>query len=194
MTKEYEVSHWGNLAVEQWIDARHDGATLKVFRDKTTKQKIRINKTNGCHQGQFSRFDFQRNPGASPSAILEITEILPLEASDVYYRDDIGNISTSSFAVSDKGLEFHIIPRFPLFGGWKNNFYTGYNLPLNNFLSTDNQGNYLLNVSFASSLGDFYTEDYTVKVILPEGSKVTKVFFLLDKLPYCCVNATLLNR
>jgi oligosaccharyltransferase complex subunit alpha (ribophorin I) len=31
MAKEYEVSHWGNLAVEQALDVRHDGAHLKVF-------------------------------------------------------------------------------------------------------------------------------------------------------------------
>lgn len=31
MLKEYEVSHWGNLAVEQHVDIRHDGAALKVI-------------------------------------------------------------------------------------------------------------------------------------------------------------------
>jgi oligosaccharyltransferase complex subunit alpha (ribophorin I) len=31
MVKEYEVSHWGNLAVEQALDVRHDGAALKVY-------------------------------------------------------------------------------------------------------------------------------------------------------------------
>jgi oligosaccharyltransferase complex subunit alpha (ribophorin I) len=121
MVKEYEVSHWGNLAVEQSIDIRHDGAAL---------------------QGQFSRIDFQRNPGGSPAAVLQITEVIPPEAADVYYRDDIGNISTSTFTTSEKGLEFHVIPRFPLFGGWKNNWYTGYNLPLHQFLSTDSASTY----------------------------------------------------
>lgn len=159
MVKDYEVSHWGNLAVEQWLDVHHTGASLK---------------------GQFSRFDFQRNPGSTPSAVLQITEILPLEAADVYYRDDIGNISTSTFTVSPKGLEFHIVPRFPLFGGWKNNWYTGYNLPLHNFLNTDGGSTYLLNVPFASNIGSLYIEDYTVKVILPEGAKVTKVSIPFD--------------
>eukprot|EP00026_Physarum_polycephalum_P002098 Phypoly_transcript_02102.p1 GENE.Phypoly_transcript_02102~~Phypoly_transcript_02102.p1 ORF type:complete len:596 (+),score=121.69 Phypoly_transcript_02102:57-1790(+) len=154
MVKEYEVSHWGNLAVEQHLDVRHDGAALK---------------------GHFSRLDFQRNPGGSPAAVLQITEILPNEASDVYYRDDIGNISTSSFTPSEKGLEFHIVPRFPLFGGWKNNWYTGYNLPLHPFLFTDSSSTYRLKVPFASSLGQVITEDYTLRVILPEGSTVTKV-------------------
>lgn len=155
MVKTYEVSHWGNLAVEQALDVRHDGATLK---------------------GHFSRLDFQRNPGASPSAVLQLTEILPAQASDVYYRDDIGNISTSSFSVSSKGLEFHLVPRFPLFGGWKNNWYTGYNLPLFPFLSIDSSSStYRLNVSFVSDLGQLNVEDYTLKVILPEGATITNV-------------------
>lgn len=35
-----EVSHWGNIAVEEHVDIRHSGATLK---------------------GSFSRFDYQRS-------------------------------------------------------------------------------------------------------------------------------------
>lgn len=164
MVKEYEVSHWGNLAVEQAVDIRHDGATLK---------------------GHFSRIDFQRNPGGSPSAVLQLTESLPKQAQDIYYRDDIGNISTSSFSVnSNKNtLEFHIVPRFPLFGGWKNNWYTGYNLPLYPYLSYDSSSNYRLNVSFASDLGQVFVEDYTVRIILPEGASITdvKVPFSVDR-------------
>lgn len=156
MVKDIEISHWGNLAVEEWLDVRHDGAVLK---------------------GTFSRFDFQRNPAASPSAVLELTEVLPAGASDVYYRDDIGNISTSTFRATSKGLELHLVPRFPLFGGWKNNFYLGYNLPLELYLSTlaSDSSSYVLNASFAADLGNVYVEDYTVKIILPEGAKNAKV-------------------
>lgn len=128
-------------------------------------------------QGHFSRIDFQRNPGGSPSAVLQLTESLPTEAHDIYYRDDIGNISTSSFTVNPtkNTLEFHIVPRFPLFGGWKNNWYTGYNLPLHPYLSYDSSSNYRLNVTFASDLGQVFVEDYTVRVILPEGATITDV-------------------
>ena len=40
MTRLIEVSHWGNIAVEETIDVRHTGALL---------------------QGSFSRYDYQRN-------------------------------------------------------------------------------------------------------------------------------------
>lgn len=162
--KDLEVSHWGNLAVEQAIHLQHDGAILK---------------------GSWSRFDFQRNQGASPSAVLLLTELLPLQAADVYYRDDIGNISTSTFAVSSKGLEFKITPRFPLFGGWKNNFYTGYNLPLNTALSTSASDSslYTLNTTFAPAIAGATTDHFTLRIVLPEGAKDIQVRapFPLDK-------------
>lgn len=151
MVKEIEISHWGNLAVEQWLEVVHEGAILK---------------------GSFSRFDFQRNPGSSPSAVLQLTEVLPLGAADVYYRDDIGNISTSTFTVSPKGLELHLVPRFPLFGGWKNNFYMGYNLPLESYLYNDvnDRGVFVLNTTFAVDMGDIVIDDFVVRVTLPEGA------------------------
>ena len=45
-------------------------------------------------KGPFSRYDFQRNSG--PSAVKSYTTLLPAAAQDVYYRDEIGNISTSN--------------------------------------------------------------------------------------------------
>eukprot|EP01111_Echinosteliopsis_oligospora_P007813 TRINITY_DN2312_c0_g1_i1.p1 TRINITY_DN2312_c0_g1~~TRINITY_DN2312_c0_g1_i1.p1 ORF type:complete len:575 (-),score=154.45 TRINITY_DN2312_c0_g1_i1:153-1877(-) len=153
--KAMEISHWGGFAVEQHLDFRHAGAVLS---------------------GQFSRWDFQRNPGASPAAIHVINEVLPREVEEVYYRDDIGNISTSTFAAGPTGnsLVFQITPRFPLFGGWKNNFYTGYNLPLHKYLSHSGD-HFVLKINFASDLGNFYIEDYTLKVILPEGATNARV-------------------
>lgn len=156
LVKIFEISHWGNLAVEEHFDVKHDGAALK---------------------GSFSRFDFQRNPGSSPSAVLELVEILPNGASDVYYRDDIGNISTSTFRTSSKGLEFHIVPRFPLFGGWKNNFYTGYNLPLEAYLYTEKSDSsaFVLNTTFSTDIAEMVVDELVVKIILPEGAKDARV-------------------
>ena len=46
MTRLIEVSHWGNVAVEETIDLRHTGATLK---------------------GPFSRYDYQRGQDSQSS-------------------------------------------------------------------------------------------------------------------------------
>lgn len=60
--------------------------------------------------------------------------ILPAAAQDVYYRDEIGNISTSHLLVLDDSVEMEIRPRFPLFGGWKTHYIIGYNLPSYEYL------------------------------------------------------------
>lgn len=60
--------------------------------------------------------------------------ILPAAAQDVYYRDEIGNISTSHLLVLEDSVEMEIRPRFPLFGGWKTHYIIGYNLPSYEYL------------------------------------------------------------
>jgi oligosaccharyltransferase complex subunit alpha (ribophorin I) len=149
--KEIEVSHWGNIAVEENFDLRHDGPRLS---------------------GAFSRLDLQRQ--GSPSAVHQLIQKLPLEARDVYFRDDIGNISSSNvFESSDGYIKFEMRPRYILFGGWQNSFYTGYNLPLENYLSVDahDSTKFILNISFAQSfLQPITTDEITVRIILPEGA------------------------
>jgi hypothetical protein len=72
------------------------------------------------------------------------------DAADIYYRDIIGNISTSHVrrpkpAGSSTGaVEMEIEPRFPLFGGWKTQWYQGYNVPAQHFLATNADGSYTL--------------------------------------------------
>lgn len=48
ITRIIEVSHWGNIAVEETIDLRHTGADLK---------------------GPFSRYDYQRQSDSGISSI-----------------------------------------------------------------------------------------------------------------------------
>ncbi len=63
--------------------------------------------------------------------------MLPPSASDIYYRDMIGNVSTSTVSYGDTEATLDLIMRFPLYGGWKNNFYMGYNVPTSGVLATD---------------------------------------------------------
>lgn len=48
ITRTIEVSHWGNIAVEETIDLRHTGAILK---------------------GPFSRYDYQRQSDSGISSV-----------------------------------------------------------------------------------------------------------------------------
>ena len=46
-------------------------------------------------------------------------------ASDVYYRDIIGNISTSHVRREGDRTLVELQMRFPMMGGWKDEFYWG---------------------------------------------------------------------
>ena len=65
-------------------------------------------------KGSFSRFDYQRNPNSGQSAVKSYTTLLPAAAQDVYYRDEIGNISTSHLRNSEDYTELVIRPRYML--------------------------------------------------------------------------------
>lgn len=151
LIKEIEISHWGNVAVEETYELQHDGAKLK---------------------GTFSRLDYQRNPRGSPSVVASLKQTLPPGATDVYYRDEIGNITTSHLAGLKRAPTLDLIPRYPLFGGWKAAFYMGYNLPVHRYLFNDVNDNslHLLNITFAVSYDDVVVDRLIVRVILPEGS------------------------
>jgi len=109
------------------------------------------------------------------SSVKQFKTVLPAAASDVYYRDDIGNISTSALRVMDDAVELELRPRFPLFGGWKTLYFIGYNVPSYEYLYTKGD-NMALNMRLIDHIfDDMLVEDFTLKIILPEGAKVGKL-------------------
>ncbi|KFM78242.1 Dolichyl-diphosphooligosaccharide--protein glycosyltransferase subunit 1, partial [Stegodyphus mimosarum] len=157
LNRAIEVSHWGVISVEENIDAAHTGAILK---------------------GPFSRYEFQRDQSGIAS-VKSFKTVLPASASDVYYRDEIGNISTSHLRVLEDSTEVELRPRFPLFGGWKTYYTLGYYVPTYEYLY--NSGDqYVLKMRFVDHVfDDSVIDQCTVRIILPEGSKNIQV-----KMPY----------
>ena len=47
------------------------------------------------------------------------------KARDIYYRDIIGNITTSNVRRQSDGVNVELTMRFPMMGGWKTEFYWG---------------------------------------------------------------------
>jgi oligosaccharyltransferase complex subunit alpha (ribophorin I) len=150
LEREIEVSHWGNVYVTEHYKMRNAGAK---------------------HKGTFSRFEYQARPGVSgQNAVRELLARLPPRAYSVYYRDEIGNISSSHVRSTRLLTEVQLEPRYPLLGGWKTEFTVGYSLPLADFLFRTKDGRRRLNITFGCPLRDVVVEDLTLKVILPEGS------------------------
>lgn len=149
-----EISHWGNIAIEETIDLYHTGALLK---------------------GSFSRYEYARESKSGQSSVQNFNTILPAAASDVYYRDEIGNISTSHMRIRKDAVELNLRPRFPLFGGWKTHYVIGYNVPSYEYLF--NSGDeYLLKMRLLDHVfDDMVVDELITKIILPEGSHTIKL-------------------
>ncbi|CAM9567407.1 unnamed protein product, partial [Hapterophycus canaliculatus] len=148
--REIEVSNWGNIAVEEHYDLVHAGAKLK---------------------GGFSRMDYmaKRHADTPNPSFRQLEATLPAGASDIYYRDNIGNISTSSVRHHLGGVELSLQSRFPMYGGWKNAWYQGYNIPTEAGLRHSGS-HFTLEMPFGPPFSSVWVEDLTVKVILPEGA------------------------
>ncbi|KAK5965802.1 Dolichyl-diphosphooligosaccharide--protein glycosyltransferase subunit 1 [Trichostrongylus colubriformis] len=160
-----EVSHWGNIAVEEHIELVHKGAELK---------------------GPFSRLDHQMDRrGRRQPALLHFTTVLPASAKDIYYRDEIGNISTSQVRLRADSVEVEIKPRYPLYGGWRTSYVIGYNVPSFEYLY--NKGNdYALKMRVLDHIFDnIVVEKLTTKVVLPELVKRIKLTtpYTMDRRP-----------
>jgi oligosaccharyltransferase complex subunit alpha (ribophorin I) len=133
-----------------------------------------------------------------PWSFRELRALLPSGAERIYYRDQIGNISSSDVLHLRNGVELSLAMRFPLMGGWKTQFYQGYNVPVQ-VRQTDRQTDRqrpttsplrthlnthmhpspqdlltasgrrrTLRVRFSVPFPDMWVRDLTVKVVLPE--------------------------
>ncbi|XP_006654235.2 dolichyl-diphosphooligosaccharide--protein glycosyltransferase subunit 1A [Oryza brachyantha] len=148
--REIEISHWGNVQITEHYNIAHGGAKLK---------------------GEFSRIDYQsRLYVRGVSSFRHLIARLPPRAHSIYYRDEIGNISTSHLWSDSKKTQLEVEPRFPLFGGWQTTFTIGYGLPLQDFVF-NSDGKRFLNITFGSPMEEIIIEKLVVKVVLPEGSK-----------------------
>ncbi|KAI9906421.1 hypothetical protein PsorP6_004775 [Peronosclerospora sorghi] len=155
LTREIEVSMWGRVSSEEVYDMEHTGAKLK---------------------GGFSRFDYVHQHQRSAS-FDEMYAYLPKDSVNVYYRDQIGNISTSRLRPAGRmGLyqKFEFKPRFPIFGGWKTQWYMGYSVPAHSVL-THVGDKFKLKVDFSTPVQGVSVDDLTVKLILPEGAANVQV-------------------
>ncbi|XP_044764773.1 dolichyl-diphosphooligosaccharide--protein glycosyltransferase subunit 1 [Coccinella septempunctata] len=150
-----EISHWGNIAVEENIDVVHSGAKLK---------------------GPFSRYDYQRDTSSNHHSIKSYKTILPAAAYNIYYRDSNGNISTSTVRPRKDYIELELRPRFPLFGGWKSSYTLGYNVPSYQYLYKKGGNEYVLSMRLLDHIyDDMHVEELQTDVVLPVGVQNVKL-------------------
>lgn len=164
LERTIEISHWGNIAVEEHIDLLHTGALLK---------------------GSFSRYEYARESKSGQASIQSFDTILPAAASDIYYRDEIGNISTSHTRIKKDSVELNLRPRFPLFGGWKTRYTIGYSVPSYEYLFHSGD-EYTLEMRLLDHIfDDMIVDEIVLKIILPEGARNMQL-----ELPYPTIRLT----
>lgn len=145
-----EISHWGNIAVEEHIEIVHTGAKLK---------------------GSFSRYDYQRDTSSSHHSIKSYKTILPAAAHSIYYRDTNGNISTSQIRVRKDWIELELRPRFPLFGGWRSSYILGYSVPSYQYLFRKSSSKFVLHMRLLDHVfDDMHVANLNTIIILPVGA------------------------
>ena len=152
--KSFQISHWGNIVVKEEFQIENIGAKIKNNFDKINYNEY--NKKEGKNSLKF------------------LNAFLPLRAWNIYYKDEKGNISTTFVKKELNNVILTQIPRFPIYGGLKNNFYIGYNLPTKFHVLNDNKGNYLVNLTFGMPYKNILAKNYIVKVTLdnPDNIKV----------------------
>lgn len=95
---------------------------------------------------------------------------MPASARDPYFRDEVGNVSTSNFRNEDKKSVLEIRPRYPLFGGWNYTWYQGFNADLGSYVHKAKSGKYVLNINFVENVKEMIVDKAVIRVVLPEGS------------------------
>ena len=126
---------------------------------------------------------------SDPSSVRSYKAILPPGATNVYYVDRIGNVSTSNFRAGKSGKNkknkknsiLEMRPRYPLYGGWKTDFIIGYDVPSSELISIDPISRvHTLNVSFGIPFKDPVTDLLITRIALPEGAHDVKVICPYD--------------
>ncbi|KAJ9101893.1 hypothetical protein QFC21_003233 [Naganishia friedmannii] len=159
-----EVSHWGdNLNVEDHIRLVNTGAHLK---------------------GQFSRIQYQMarfRPTFPAQIIRNIIYPLPAHSHSPYYYDIIGNISTSNFRPSHPTRGgpalLELRPRYPILGGWMDEFTVGWDMRLGDWLRSvkGHAAQKVLRVPFMTALPGVVVDEAELVITLPEGARDVNV-------------------
>ncbi|KAJ3022895.1 proteasome regulatory particle base subunit [Thoreauomyces humboldtii] len=158
LERKMEISHLGaNLAVQEDYELHHEGAKLK---------------------GHFSRVDysFTQWTHGNTNVVKDLTITLPPGAKHVFFRDTIGNVSTSNLRAEREQSTLQIRPRYPIYGGWKYTWHHGYNVPTKNFLKQDSKtSEFVFRVPFIGGLPNVTIAKAVVSIVFPEGAQNFKI-------------------
>lgn len=101
---------------------------------------------------------------------------LPATAEDVKYFDEIGNNSKSHMVYRQDYTTFKHQARYPLLGGWKTTYVLQYTVPTYEYLRQGSGVFYLRIRAVDHVVDDAFVERALVRVLLPEGAIMKKIY------------------
>lgn len=152
LKRDIWVSHWAStIQFVEYNEYHNKGAELK----------------NG-----FSRLEVMKNAQAANSPTVRgiIENHLPEQATEHYFVDKVGQVSTSQVVNN----LFYLKPRFPIFGGWFYNYTIGWTNELSDFLRVSDMDSeeFILAVPLLNGPKDTAYDEVEYSVYLPEGATV----------------------
>lgn len=135
------------------------------------KEEFQLRHAGVPHKGEWSRVDYARPGGSKYVAVAaDVWANLPPDATDVRYKDLIGNVTSSRLKAPTKDKRaLQLTFRYPLMGGWRNYFWVSYALLRDRYVRRVDKGEYKLTVGLFPSLNlDLLCEKLSVRVYLPE--------------------------
>ena len=148
--RDVSVSGWGSVYFEDRYVLRNAGPALST---------------------EFSRMELMTRPETERGASSAVAAVVPSAARDLYFRDEIGNISTSRVRAGKKDTMVRLSPRYPLYGGWTATFKFGWTMPLSALAGRSRDGSSLaLRLDLAPAVKELVAERLVLRVVLPEGA------------------------
>lgn len=154
LKRDIWVSHWAaTLQFEEYYELLNQAAKLVKGFSRLEHMTQQLDTLVGHYRGI-------------------IDSVLPSGASDHYYTDLVGMVSTSQV----KNDHFYLKPRYPIYGGWKYNYTIGWTNQLSDFLHISNSSDsYILSVPILNGPLDTAYDNAEVSIFLPEGAVVEEV-------------------
>ena len=144
-------------------------ATVSHWKRINIDEEYRLSNRISTLDGEFGRIDY--NQWKIRYAISEFECYLPKSTEDLYYTDEIGNVTSSRAFRNNKHTKFMLEPRFPLMGGWKTYWKQGYTLPLwDHVTSLKETDMYQFEIDLSHPYDNIVAEDFTFTIVLPEGA------------------------
>ena len=154
------ISHWTRVSVDEEYRLENRISTL---------------------DGEFGRIDF--NPYKVKYSINNFDCELPQATEELYYIDEVGNVTTSNAYRNNKHVKFMAEPRFPLMGGWKTYWQQGYTLPLWDYATSLGSDTYEFEINFSHPYNDIVAEEFEFTIVLPEGATLAEISQADDSSP-----------